>query len=107
VRYLRGNDDEAGVVDENWTLHPPVAGSLPGTVCLATRQHVDSFSDLPAPVAADFGRVAADAACLGGVLPKVPDEALRAAAERVGAAMSECSAGPSHARAGTAPGPAV
>lgn len=45
--------------DSNWTLHPPVAGSLPGTVWLASRVHVDSFSDLPDELAADFGRVAA------------------------------------------------
>jgi diadenosine tetraphosphate (Ap4A) HIT family hydrolase len=45
--------------DDNWTLHAPVAGSLPGTVWLASRAHVDSFSDLPDALAADFGRVAA------------------------------------------------
>ena len=45
--------------DESWTLHPPVGGSLPGSVWLASRVHVDSFSDLPAELAADFGRVAA------------------------------------------------
>jgi len=45
--------------DENWTLHPPVGGSLPGTVWLASREHVDSFADLPDAAAADFGRVAA------------------------------------------------
>jgi len=45
--------------DSNWTLHPPVGGSLPGAVWLASRVHVDSFSDLPEPLASDFGRVAA------------------------------------------------
>ena len=45
--------------DEHWTLHPPVGGSLPGTVWLASRVHADSFSDLPDEVAAAFGRVAA------------------------------------------------
>jgi len=45
--------------DENWTLHPAVGGSLPGTVWLASREHVDSFADLPDAAAADFGRVAA------------------------------------------------
>ena len=45
--------------DDNWTLHAPVQGSLPGAVWLASRVHVDSFSDLPAELAADFGRVAA------------------------------------------------
>lgn len=44
--------------DATWTLHPPVGGSLPGTVWLASREHVDSFSDLPPAVAADFGRMA-------------------------------------------------
>ena len=45
--------------DENWTLHPPVGGSLPGAVWLASRLHVDSFADLPDELATDFGRVAA------------------------------------------------
>jgi diadenosine tetraphosphate (Ap4A) HIT family hydrolase len=45
--------------DENWTLHPPVGGSLPGSVWLASRVHVDSFMDLPDELAGDFGRVAA------------------------------------------------
>jgi diadenosine tetraphosphate (Ap4A) HIT family hydrolase len=45
--------------DENWTLHPPVGGSLPGAVWLASRIHVDSFSDLPEGLQADFGRVVA------------------------------------------------
>ncbi len=47
--------------DENWTLHPPVGGSLPGAVWLASRVHIDSFGDLPEPLAADFGRVVARA----------------------------------------------
>jgi diadenosine tetraphosphate (Ap4A) HIT family hydrolase len=45
--------------DDNWTLHPPVGGSLPGTVWLASRVHVDSFADLPEAVAAAFGPVIA------------------------------------------------
>jgi diadenosine tetraphosphate (Ap4A) HIT family hydrolase len=45
--------------DENWTLHPAVGGSLPGTVWLASRVHVDSFCDLPTGLQEDFGRVAA------------------------------------------------
>jgi diadenosine tetraphosphate (Ap4A) HIT family hydrolase len=44
--------------DEHFTLHPPVNGSLPGTVWLATRVHVDSFKDLPPEVAAAFGPLA-------------------------------------------------
>jgi len=45
--------------DDNWSLHPPVGGSLPGAVWLASREHFDSFSDLPELLAADFGRVVA------------------------------------------------
>lgn len=45
--------------DDRWTLHPPVGGSLPGAVWLASRVHVDSFSDLPPDLAEDFGKVAA------------------------------------------------
>ena len=44
--------------DEHFTLHPPVNGSLPGTVWLASRVHVDSFKDLPPEVAAAFGPLA-------------------------------------------------
>jgi diadenosine tetraphosphate (Ap4A) HIT family hydrolase len=57
--------------DDNWTLHAPVGGSLPGAVWLASREHVDSFADLPEQLAADFGRVVARAErgilALGGV----------------------------------------
>jgi diadenosine tetraphosphate (Ap4A) HIT family hydrolase len=118
--------------DENWTLHPPVGGSLPGAVWLASREHVDSFSDLPKELAESFGLVAGkvEAAILslgdvarvhlyrwgdGGahfhvwfiprplgmleatgmmlplwedVLPNVTDEELRAAAERIAAAIT-------------------
>jgi diadenosine tetraphosphate (Ap4A) HIT family hydrolase len=45
--------------DDRWTLHPPVGGSLPGTVWLASREHADSFSDLSEAVIRDFGVVAA------------------------------------------------
>lgn len=45
--------------DDLWTLHPPVGGSLPGAVWLASREHADTFSDLSSPAAADFGRVVA------------------------------------------------
>ena len=45
--------------DERWTLHPPVGGSLPGSVWLASREHVDSFSDLSTDAAASFGPVIA------------------------------------------------
>jgi diadenosine tetraphosphate (Ap4A) HIT family hydrolase len=126
-----GKSTSAVWSDENWTLHPPVGCSLPGTVWLASQVHADSFSDLPDEVAADFGKVAArveravlsldDVARVhlyrwgdGGahfhvwflprplgmleargmmlpiwedVQPNVPDEEIRAAAERVAAAM--------------------
>lgn len=44
--------------DEHFTLHAPVGGSLPGSVWLASKVHVDSFKDLPEAAAADFGIVA-------------------------------------------------
>jgi diadenosine tetraphosphate (Ap4A) HIT family hydrolase len=117
--------------DAHWTLHPPVGGSLAGAVWLASREHVDSFCDLPDDVAARFGTVVAkvERAMLsdegvarvhlyrwgdGGshfhvwmlprplgmleakgmmlplwedALPNVSDEELRAAAERIAAAI--------------------
>ncbi|WP_076261386.1 hypothetical protein [Intrasporangium flavum] len=45
--------------DGHWTLHPPVGGSLPGTVWMASREHVDSFRDLSDAAAASFGLIAA------------------------------------------------
>lgn len=45
--------------DEHWSVHPPRDSSLPGTVWLASRVHVDSFVDLPTEVAASFGPTAA------------------------------------------------
>ncbi|WP_157545283.1 HIT family protein [Hamadaea tsunoensis] len=53
------HQDEGIWADANWVLHNSAGGSLPGTVWLASRAHADSFSDLPAELAADFGRVAA------------------------------------------------
>lgn len=44
--------------DDLWTLHPPVGGSIPGTVWLASRAHFDSFGDMPDEYAAAFGEVA-------------------------------------------------
>ncbi len=41
--------------DEHFTLHPPVGGSMPGHVWLASREHVDSFCDLSPEVAQAFG----------------------------------------------------
>ena len=43
--------------DEHWTLHPPVGGSLPGAVWVASREHADSFQDLSPEVAASFGQL--------------------------------------------------
>ncbi len=57
--------------NENWSLHPPVGGSLLGAVWLASRDHVDSFKDLPEPAAREFGGVVANVErgilSLGGV----------------------------------------
>jgi len=44
--------------DDHWTLHAPVGCSLPGTVWVASREHFDSFADMPPEYAADFGRLA-------------------------------------------------
>jgi diadenosine tetraphosphate (Ap4A) HIT family hydrolase len=53
-----GKATDAVWSDELWTLHPPIGGSLPGTVWLASKAHFDSFADMPDENAADFGRVA-------------------------------------------------
>src|SRR5262249_39037974 len=47
--------------DEHWTLHAPVGGSLPGAVWIASREHFDSFADMPDEVAASFASVVARA----------------------------------------------
>jgi hypothetical protein len=64
-RICVGKTTDAVWSDENWTLHPPHGGSLPGAVWVASRVHVDSFSDLP----------------------EVPDSELEDAAKRIAAAM--------------------
>ncbi len=46
--------------DEHWTVHPPVGGSIPGTVWAASRAHVDSFADLPVEALASLGALCAD-----------------------------------------------
>ena len=53
--------------NEHFTLHPPVGGSLPGSVWLASREHADSFKDLSPEAAAAFGPTVAsvEAAILG------------------------------------------
>jgi diadenosine tetraphosphate (Ap4A) HIT family hydrolase len=45
--------------DDLWTVHPPVGGSIPGVVWLASREHADSFSDLSPRAAEGFGVIAA------------------------------------------------
>jgi diadenosine tetraphosphate (Ap4A) HIT family hydrolase len=54
-----GHSTSAVWSDEHWTLHPPVGASLPGTVWMASREHVDSFQDLSEAAAATFGLVVA------------------------------------------------
>src|SRR5829696_6169094 len=100
--------------NEHFSLHPPVQGSLAGAVWLASREHVDSFSDLSPEAAAAFGRVHLYRWGDGGahfhvwfmprplgmleasgmmlplwedVLPNVTDEELADAAKRVAAAL--------------------
>jgi len=126
-----GKSTSAVWSDEHWTLHPPVGGSLPGAVWIASREHFDSFADMPEEVAATFAGVIARAErailSLGDIarvhlyrygdggahfhvwmlprplgmleaagmmlpvwedaMPNIPDDELRAAAERVAAAM--------------------
>jgi hypothetical protein len=57
--------------DETWTLHNPGQTSLPGSVWLASRLHVDSFADMPAVIGATFagvcGRVERAVLSLGNV----------------------------------------
>lgn len=55
-----GGAAEAVWESEHFTLHPPVGGSLPGAVWLASREHVDSFKDLSPAAAAAFGPVIAN-----------------------------------------------
>ena len=44
--------------DDHWVLRVPGQTSLPGTVWLATWDHHDSFADLPADRAAEYGPLA-------------------------------------------------
>lgn len=57
--------------DEHWTVHPPVQGSLPGAVWMASREHADSFCDLSPEAARSFagvvGRVERAILSRGGV----------------------------------------
>ena len=54
-----GKTTEALWSDDNWTLHAPVGGSLSGAVWLASREHFDSFADMPEDVASSFAQVVA------------------------------------------------
>jgi diadenosine tetraphosphate (Ap4A) HIT family hydrolase len=51
--------DEGIWSDARWVLHNSTGGSLPGTLWLASRLHVDSFKDLPPELAADYAHVVA------------------------------------------------
>lgn len=44
--------------NERWVLRSAASTSLAGSMWLATRLHVDSFMDLPAPLAAEYGGLA-------------------------------------------------
>ncbi|PUA82326.1 hypothetical protein [Nocardioides currus] len=54
-----GSAEPAVWGDEHFTLHPPRTCSLPGTLWLASRDHVDSFRDLSSAAAAGFGPLVA------------------------------------------------
>jgi diadenosine tetraphosphate (Ap4A) HIT family hydrolase len=56
-----GRATSAAWSDEHWTLHPPVGGSLPGAVWIASKEHFDSFADMPDEVASSFAGVIARA----------------------------------------------
>ncbi len=43
--------------DQHWTLHNPGQTGLLGSVWLASREHFDSFSDMPAEAAETFASV--------------------------------------------------
>ncbi len=57
--------------DQHWTLHNPGQTGLPGSVWLASREHFDSFADMPPEVGATFaavcGRVERAVLALGDV----------------------------------------
>ncbi len=54
-RVCSGGTTSAVWSDDHFTLHPPKTCSLPGTVWLASIEHVDSFVDLSAGAQAAFG----------------------------------------------------
>ncbi len=45
--------------DRLWSLHPPRGCSIPGVLWMASREHVDSFSDLSPEAQADLGVITA------------------------------------------------
>jgi diadenosine tetraphosphate (Ap4A) HIT family hydrolase len=54
-----GEDNEHTIwSDEHWILNHGVQTSLPGAVWLTTREHCDSFGDLPGDRAREFGGLA-------------------------------------------------
>jgi len=54
-----GEDNEHTIwSNEHWILNHGVQTSLPGAVWLTTREHCDSFGDLPAERAREFGDLA-------------------------------------------------
>lgn len=54
-----GEDNEHTIwSDEHWILNHGVGTSLPGAVWLTTREHCDSFGDLPPDRAREFGELA-------------------------------------------------
>jgi diadenosine tetraphosphate (Ap4A) HIT family hydrolase len=54
-----GEDNEHTIwSNEHWILNHGVQTSLPGAVWLTTREHCDSFGDLPAERAREFGALA-------------------------------------------------
>ena len=53
------NRDDHLWADDNWAVYNPVGCSLAGTLWVATRMHVDSFSDLPAELQGELGGVIA------------------------------------------------
>jgi hypothetical protein len=66
-----GADENSIWSDDTWTLHNPGRTGLPGSVWLASRQHFDSFADMPGDVATTFagvcGRVERAVLSLGDV----------------------------------------
>jgi diadenosine tetraphosphate (Ap4A) HIT family hydrolase len=60
-RICAGGTTSAVWSDENWTLHPPHGGSLAGAIWIASREHFDSFADMPEHIASTFASVIARA----------------------------------------------